>query len=221
MRKGDKTPYQDAEIQERQNVLRRRIISWLEIRKVYIPNDAIAENESSVDHPNTTPPESMPLGLPSAMPLVLRGSSCLFDLPELERRLRLAQADDALSDLRKQLRVRMGLLRYKTTQIGPSQRMATRSRALIKRFAEKTDRCAERYRASRSALLALNPDGDWQTRLRDLKDDDIKSPGKGDDEAEGTREISWIWRVEYRTASSVSAPNDFASISDADLVDCV
>jgi hypothetical protein len=186
-----------------------------------MPNDVTTETNFSVDKPNTTPPESIHLHLPSAIPVHLRLSSCLFNLPELEKRLRLAQADDALSDLRKQLRVSMGLQRYKTTQIGPSQRTGTRSRALIARFEEKTQRCAERYRAARSALLVLDPDGDYKTRLRVLKDEDIKSPGKGDDEAEGTREISWIWRVEYKTAPSVSAIQDITSISEADLVDCV
>jgi hypothetical protein len=166
------------------------------------------------------PPDPIPLRLPSAMPEAHCVSSSPFDLLGKERRLRHAQAYDALSDLRKLLRVTVGLDDYKITQIGPSQRIGTRSRALISRFAEKTTRCAERYRAAYSALLALDPNGDWKNHLKVLKDEDIKTPGKGGDESENSRVLSWIWRAEYKSTISTVHPTDFTTISDNDLIDC-
>jgi hypothetical protein len=150
----------------------------------------------------------------------LRGSYIL-GLVDTEKRLRLAQANDALDDLRRQLRVTMGLGHYKNTQVGASQRVSTRARSLIGRFKDKTSRCAERYRAAHSALLSLDPNGDWKNRLRILKDEDIKGPRRGEDEAEGTRELSWIWHVACQSGvSGVSSREELGPLTDAELVEC-
>jgi hypothetical protein len=87
----------------------------------------------------------------------------------------------------------MGLWHYKFTQVGPSQHAGTRARTLINRFKDKIFHCAERYRAARKALLQLDPTGSWITRLCELKTEDIRAPGKEDDEHEGDRSVSWIW----------------------------
>jgi len=75
--------------------------------------------------------------------------------------MRIAQADDALAELRKLLRITMGLWSYKNTQIGPSQHASTRARSMIGRFRDKINRAADRYRAAYSALKELDPGGDW------------------------------------------------------------
>jgi hypothetical protein len=141
---------------------------------------------------STTPlhPETVPLFLPSCVPETLR-SQC--GLVEKERRLRLAQADDALVELRRLLRVTFGLWQYKWAQVGPSQRANTRARSLISQFRSKVMRTANCYRAAYKALLVLDPNGEWITRLKELKDDDIKGPRRDEEEAEGTRQLSWIW----------------------------
>jgi hypothetical protein len=218
---GKKTPNEQAELEEKRNVLRRRIKSWLEIHGIYIP----ALLETAHSDPGSTvpaaasPPENIPLWLPSELTPNLR-AACLCGLPEIERRLRLAQAEDALAELRRLLRVTMGLTHYKATQIGPSQRTSTRARALVSRFWEKIARCAERYRAARAALLVLDANGDWLSRLRELKQEDIKAPGKGDDEAEGTRELPWIWRVECRAGSTTLGLSDDGNLTEDQLVEC-
>ena len=110
-------------------------------------------------------------------------------------RLRVAQADDALTELRCLLRILATLCDYKKTQIGgTSQRMSLRSGDIIRRFADKTHHCAARYCAAYKALTLLDPEGDWKSRLRHLSDDDIRSPHRVEDEpSEGDRELSWIW----------------------------
>ncbi|KAN0118878.1 hypothetical protein V8E52_004650 [Russula decolorans] len=105
---------------------------------------------------------------------------------------------DSLSELRRLLRITMGLRDYKVKQIGPSQRAGTRARNLINRFKDKLSRCAERYRAARNALLALDPMGEWGKRLQELKNEHIRAPGRSDGESEGFRQVSWIWMVARR-----------------------
>jgi hypothetical protein len=219
--KGQKTATEQADLDEKRNVLSRRIKGWLEIQNIY--NPALSEH-AHTDHtsrpPISTLPESTHLNLPSALTPTLR-ASYIFGLADTERCLRLAQAYDALDELRRQLRITMGLGHYKMTQVGASQRSSTRARNLIGRFKDKTSRCAERYRAAHSALLSLDPNGDWKNQLRVLKDEDIKGPGKGEDEAEGTRELSWIWRVARLSGvSGVSSREELGPLTDKELVEC-
>ena len=192
----------------------------MEVRNIYVP--ALADDRNCNHSASTAraTPELIPLNLPSSMTPALR-STCFQGLADIERRLRLAQADDCLYELRKQLRITMGLNHYKTTQVGPSQRAGTRARSLISRFREKTVCCAERYRNAYLALTVLDPGGDWSHRLRPLADADIRPPGKGDDEAEGTREISWIWRVDRRSGlSGVHSREDLGPMNDKELSEC-
>jgi hypothetical protein len=218
---NQKTLAQEGDIEERRNVLRWRIQAWMEVRKIYIP--ALADDQDSIISATSVAratPELVPLKLPSSMTPTLR-STCYQGLADIERRLRVAQADDCLSDLRKQLRIMMGLHRYKKTQIGPSQRASTRARGLISRFQDKTKCCADRYRAALSAVTVLDPGGEWSSRLRPLADADIRPPQKGDDEAEGTRELSWIWRVDRRSGlSGAHSQAELNPMGDGELTEC-
>ena len=62
------------------------------------------------------------------------------------------------------------------------------------------------YRTARSALIAANSGQGWEDRLLDLKDSDVRGPGKDDfylqelgkanhGASKGRYEISWIWLV--------------------------
>lgn len=136
-------------------------------------------------------PEKAALLLPSQFPPSLE----LASMQTREARIRVAQADDSLLDLRRLLRITAGLAEYKYTQVGFGQGPNTRARSQITRFKSKVALTAERYRAAYQALLCLDPQGSWITRLLKLEDSDIRWPTRNPDEAEGTREISWIWRA--------------------------
>jgi hypothetical protein len=147
--------------------------------------------ESEVGEGCTENPEDIPLHLPSGTPKPLWPHE---DLVKKEVRLRIAQAADSLSELRRLLRITLGLWEYKYTQLGPSQRAGTRARSLISRFKDKVDKAAEKYRAARTSLLVLDPSGSWSRQFLELKSQDVKGPSRGkDDESEGRRELSWIW----------------------------
>jgi hypothetical protein len=195
---------QETGIIDKRNALRRRIERWQEIQLVYMP--AVSEIRA---HSTSTPspsdrfsrPELIPLHLPSSLPVALR-STLTADVFKKESRLRVAQADDALAELKKLLRITMGLWDYKHT-LGPSQGVSTRARTLITRFRDKVNRCADRYRATYSALKLLDPNGDWVFRLLELKAADVKPPQRdkhSEGITEGQQELSWIWLVQHGEA---------------------
>jgi hypothetical protein len=204
-----------ADLQEKRHILCRRINNWREVQRAYMPcidqlltaSAAIASDASqdsaSTDSSRmtTTPeqPEMTPLFLPSSISPSLWATGCVLGLVDKERRLRLAQADDGLNELRRQLRISATLRDYKKVQIGgTSQKMNTRARSLLSRFHDKTIRCAERYSAAYKALSILDPKGDWTIRLRFLDHKkDLRSPRRDDDDEsrETKRELSWIWLV--------------------------
>ena len=149
---------------------------------------------------NSGQPEHMKLWLPSSLPRALWETGCCVGLVAKEHRLRLAQADDALNELRRQLRISATLLDYKKATIGgTSQRMGTRTRTVMVCFHDKTYRCAERYDAAYHALTIFDPNGEWTRRLHPLDHSkDLRLPCRDREEdptAESKRELSWIWLV--------------------------
>lgn len=157
-------------------------------------------------------PETMPLHLPSALRTDI-ASTIPSNFFVIETHLRTVSADDSLYELKKFLRIMMGLWDYKHAHIGPSQCSSTCMLAIIRTFQEKVNRCAEHYRAAHCALSVLDPGGTWAVRLQELKDDDVRphirdmekvpkprggrkvpSTSRADPEAsEGQRTLSWIW----------------------------
>ena len=198
------TTLQKIDLQQKRNVLQHRIAAWQLVQAIYMPSTITSsENDTdSGDSTNDTPcvPEKISLRLPSAVPHSQRLNN---SLPDKERRLRLAQAEDALNELKRLLRVTMGLWNYKFTQLGPSQRAGTRARSMITRFRNKVNRCADRYRAARCALLVLDPNGSWTSRLRELNAGDVRAPCRDEEDvSEGRRELSWIWLENNGTSAT-------------------
>lgn len=195
---------------EKRRVLVTQIQKLRKIQAAYMP--FISTNQmtisdttiSTFDLPDTLPisePETYDLCLPSSPSLSVSVLHTIPALVEKEMRLRLGQMHDALVNLRRLLRITMGLWQYKYKHIGPSQRVNTRARSCISRFQDKVHLCAERYRASWNALLQLDPNGSWVTTFHELKKEDVVFPGKCGDEGEGTRVISWIWLENGKTGA--------------------
>lgn len=154
-----------------------------------LPSEALAEN--------------IPLFLPSALPPHIRNLPELSEICQLERRLREPQADDAIAAIQRQRRVIQGLWQFKRLNAsGTGNKPNTRMLTLYKRFDDKTKRAVEEYRAAWRALRILDPDGWWSIRLKELKDQDVRGPGKdpNDTSTSNSRyEPSWIWLVPRAT----------------------
>lgn len=188
-------------LEDRRATLFDRMETWRSIQPLYMPGIAqlrqvnATRTDGLPDTQDSDKPENIQLWLPSSMPRALWETGCLPGLLDKEKRLRVAEADDALNGLRRQLRIMTGVFNYKSAHVsGTGQRSNTRARTLMAQISDKTSLFAERYRAARLSLSKLDPNGDWQSRLRPLLTEDVRGMGRYDeDKSEGRRELSWIW----------------------------
>jgi len=180
----------------------------------YIPDigSLVANTTSKLLSPtDSLAAEDVPLFLPSSLSPNLQSTLGFSKILAYEIQLRIAQADDALADIRHHLRIISGLWQFKKVNIsGTGNQPNTRMRSLFNRFHHRMRQSVLCYRAARSALLATNFGRqnweDTQDRLKDLKDSDVCGPGKDDfylqepgkanyGASKGRYEMSWIWLV--------------------------
>lgn len=211
--KSAKTTTEKTKLRDRRNALSHRIRTWRSIQHVYMPFAArlIGSTPNADDSP-ALHPETTPLHLPSSLPRNLRGA-CTANLLDKEKRLRVGQAHDALHDLRRVLRMKMGLVHYKHIHVdGEGQKKNTQARRVIGGLEDKQNQYVTRYRAAHAALERLEPGGTWAVTLKPLKKEDIVSPRANDPDdpnrsraqaqrdkagkrSEGRHTMSWIWIV--------------------------
>lgn len=194
---------------------------------VRVAPDIAGFNSGETDELATEFAVDMDLCLPSALPETLRKDPALAHLIEKERRLRLPQCREALSSLRRRLRICARLFDSKKIHTaGTGTKPNTRMQALLDKHGLYRDRDIERYRAARKALVSLDPKGAWQQILKPLLNEDIHPPIRGQEvtakgraqgkrsrkgtvlESEGRRTLSWIWRS---IAQVEGAENDIAA----------
>ena len=203
-----RTSKQLADLQEKRTGLLRHIQNWRDVQLVYTPHVAslVSQIQTATDVnvdaaalPRETFPENIPLFLPSSLPGHILTLPELRDICQLERRLREAQADDALAEVRHQRCIIQGLWQFKKLNVsGTGNKPNTRMLTLWKRFDKKTKRAAQTYRTAWRALHILDPEGTWTSRLKELHDKDISGPGKDPEDTSTTNsryEPSWIWLV--------------------------
>jgi hypothetical protein len=148
--------------------------------------------------------EKVPLYLPSSLPPHIRNQVELQDICEKERRLREAQADDALAHIRRLRRVIQGMWQFKKISIsGTGNHPNTRMLTTYQSLANNIQKHAHVYRSAYAALQVLDPGGKWSHRLRPLLDKDIRGPGKDpENPTQNSRyEPSWIWLVVHNPSS--------------------
>ena len=205
------TQKQLADLEEKRRILLGRINKWREVQLAYIPDiGSLVANTASklISDSHSLTAEDVPLFLPSSLSANLQSPPGFTKTLAHEIRLRIAQADDALADIRHHLRIISGLWQFKKVNIsGTGNQPNTRMRSLFNRFNHRMRQSVLRYRAARSALLTANLEGDqWEDRLKDLKDSDVRGPGKDDfylqepgkanyGASKGRYEMSWIWLV--------------------------
>ena len=220
--KGKLTPHESADVQEKRNSLAHRIQQWREVQLAYTPTVAtlLVSNLTNSELPLASfeSPESTNLFLPSSLPPNLRDNATIKKIADKEFRLRIAQADDSLADIRRLRRLITGLINFKKLNVsGAGNKPNTRMRTLHNRMMNKVDRSANRYIAARSALLSLDPSGgNWKDRLRELdKKKDIRGPGRDPDDptSKGRYEISWIWTVTCPVNNSPDLSEDSEALN--------
>ncbi|KZV60139.1 hypothetical protein PENSPDRAFT_540919, partial [Peniophora sp. CONT] len=204
-----KTEQDEASLAIKQNQLFQRMQALESLERLPTPKGRNKKKRT------TTGPSSV-LWLPSNIPSSLHRSMLFSNLALKEIRIRLAICLDALHDICRILRTRHAL--YLTTRKHGhvSQRYQTRHRSSLNSIRDALKRHTGRYRRSYAALVALDPDGEfengaWLKLLRPLEKEDLRAPADNEavaeeevDEvpaqsskrpSEGRRTMTWIWKV--------------------------
>ena len=145
-RKRAKTSKQSADLQEKRNALSRRIQQWREVQLAYTPTVAtliVRTGSTTGSHElESGLAENVPLFLPSGISDAARQS--ITSVSKKELRLRMAQADEALEDVRRGRRMITGLVQFKKLNIsGAGNKPNTRMRTLYNRLQLRIQRAAD------------------------------------------------------------------------------
>lgn len=176
------TALQRVDLEDRRSSLFRRIHRLRELQSHLMPELRTKLQLSEEDfRGRRANSESIPLHLPSSLAPALRSQICSPALIDTERRLREAEAFDALDGLRNRLRTKTFMGRFKTANI-TGQRSNTRARSLLGAVEVRIFLIKHRYRRARAALMALVGADGWRerglaSRLQELKDEDVRGLG--------------------------------------------
>ncbi|KAH9828984.1 uncharacterized protein C8Q71DRAFT_718824 [Rhodofomes roseus] len=190
------TDLQQAAIIRRRSSLQLRIDAWREFQVLYMPAVALLRSKEASKSSKPVNAEDTPLYLPSDI-INTDTAARNANLESIELRLRYAQANDALEQMRRHLRARSKLYNVKDRDVR-GQRYNTRSRTYINTVQDKIDADAARYRAAHTALLVLDPKDTlaWMKVLRYLGPEDVRGMKERlEKESEGKRVLPWIWRT--------------------------
>ncbi|KAF8545886.1 hypothetical protein OG21DRAFT_1386139, partial [Imleria badia] len=182
------------DLEEQHNGLMNRIENWTDVQTLYIPCMVSLRTKATCDAKATPKPENFCLWLPSALQHQV---PCDVKLEEIEWKLHIGQAYDALEELRQVLRSRSYMLCFKDWFLR-GQGANTWARNTLKLVDARIDASATKYRVAYSTLSALSPllgKVGWQHAFCCLQDDDIRSMTEGTEDrpSEGQRRLSWIW----------------------------
>jgi hypothetical protein len=169
------TTLQLAKFQERRVAIRKKIQHFRELQVTYMPGLCSVLNDPNVldDSPDTLA-ECVRLYLPSELSSSAQVSACAVGISNVEARIRHADASEALDDLRRCLRTRTYLNKWRVKNIS-GQHRTTRARALQHQVDVKVHAAKTRYRHSRRALLNLGVRGEWEKTLKELHDEDVRA----------------------------------------------
>lgn len=160
---------------ERRRALRKKLQEFQWLQAIYMPG--LLSIIDSLNAPETNEPECQPedilLFLPSHS-LLKNARSMFGKLPDIEARLREAQAHEFLDELHRQLRTRTFANKYKKKWV-TGQRMSIWARKWQENIDIRAAACAKHYRMTCEALLELRGPGEWENTLRVLCDDDIRA----------------------------------------------
>ncbi|KAH0828896.1 hypothetical protein J3R83DRAFT_2296 [Lanmaoa asiatica] len=199
------TDNQQANLTQQSNTLQRRIDGWVKLQHLFLPFLAGKRAKNTSDMDAIIPPELFRLQLPSEI-----GNRFPVDerLQDIEWRLRLGQAHDALHSIRSNLRIRSYILKYKDHNLR-GQGANTRAQNTVKKINARIDTAAGRYRDAHAALVMLSPllrRTGWNSDLRPLLAEDIRGMSDLlDGETGGRRKVSWIWNTVHKIGTGFNA----------------
>ncbi|KAF7321838.1 CxC2 domain-containing protein [Mycena kentingensis (nom. inval.)] len=150
------------------------------------------------------------LWLPSHLTEDERSWACVEGLPDVEARLREAQCEGALINIRGRLFARTHIIVYRDAN-STGQRAGTRSATLLERMKTQLEREVARYREGLGALQRLKGDS-YRPELRILRDEDLRVPGNDEPDAAARAALGRIG-ASHRVCNEPSAQARVAAVS--------
>ncbi|KAJ7152679.1 hypothetical protein C8R43DRAFT_886109 [Mycena crocata] len=172
------TQLQTMDFLKRRTTLTRRIRAFRKLQRAYMPNVRrflTRAQREQWDGEADRDAEAVRLFMPSDITKSSdRVMACALGLPDVELKLRTAEAKEALEALRKGLRTRTMTNRFRLRNC-TGQRALTRGQGVLRQVNMKIHKAKLRYRYARNALSRLEPHGDWERKLHVLKDEDVRA----------------------------------------------
>ena len=163
-----------------------------------IRNDALGKSAAGNEDEESIPTLSattVHLLLPSALSPD-EHSVLPTSLIEKYRKLRVAQAEDVLLSMKRNLRKGATLFNHKKQHTGGTGVTAnTRMQGAISGYNDDSALDADTYRSARLALFALDSRDAWNHLLPDLKQADVRPPPQEKGPGQGYATLSWIWKA--------------------------
>ncbi|KAJ7659787.1 hypothetical protein DFH06DRAFT_1130542 [Mycena polygramma] len=158
----DPTPAQKLAFTKKRTVVLKRIHKLCQVQAVYMPSlqgSLTPEQRQMFDGNGEQLPEVTRLFLPSEiMSEKVRLGVCAIGLPEIERCLRVAEAEEALEGVRQGLRTRTMTNRFRLRNY-TGQGMMTKGQGILRQIKVRISIAKLRYRYAHAALLVLQKPG--------------------------------------------------------------
>ena len=139
------------------------------------------------------PVEEEDLFLPSNLPKSLHNEPWFTRMAQIEKDLRMGQAEDSLSSLRLALKYRDSL-RNGRKKLAPGNKNSTRAATVLQRATYFVESKAEAYRRAREAMLELGmPEDDKRYPPLLAAQVFVKRTSGPKELGEGSFTGSWIW----------------------------
>ncbi|KAL1671091.1 hypothetical protein EV122DRAFT_227124 [Schizophyllum commune] len=166
---------------ERQSNVQEARLAWFKklarfrhLQELYMPGAVVKIRAEEDARPaDVAPPnaEDVKLWLPSELTRQGREEGCVDGLAQIEIRLRVAQAADALRKIREQMYAKHYLINERNASV-VGQRDSTRARQIIERVDGHIAHHRDKYRRARAALHRLDSP-DVYPDFKELKDSDL------------------------------------------------
>ncbi|KAJ7104597.1 hypothetical protein C8R44DRAFT_887052 [Mycena epipterygia] len=205
-----------SQIQELRIAFLKKLRTYERLQTIYAPGvAALREVAEDARDPDLPPPraEDIKLWMGSELTAAQRRSACRKGVVEAEAKLRKAQCDDSLDNLRSRLHAQRHLITWRNSN-AVGQRGTTRSAMLIGRVGDRIARVAGKYRRAREALITLKGAA-FAPQFRDLKQEDMNVNPEEESDAAARKKLgrlgssrrarnepsntkktfSWIWTV--------------------------
>ncbi|KAJ7178517.1 hypothetical protein C8R43DRAFT_871571 [Mycena crocata] len=187
-------PDRESKIQEVRLSLLRKLATFRDLQKIYMPGAAaaIARDEAARDADAVAPrAEHIKLHMPHELDADLRDAGCVKGLMDMEVRMRMAQCAAALAAIRGRLHAKRHLVTFRNEHL-TGQNSTSKAHTLIEQVGERVALSAQKYRKARTAVVRLKGTA-HAPHFKELLDGHIRLDGdNGESDAAAKKKLAMI-----------------------------